>query len=88
MKILNAVKNTFENAEELAIMFIYIGLEFTLGLIIVAIILTLLQGRYGDYIYMLCCAKAAKEAAFSCGALSLVAAVICDVGIKEKKQKS
>lgn len=88
MKILKAVKNTLKNAEELAVMFIYIGLEFTLGLIIVAIILTLLEGRYGDYIFMLSCAKAAQEAALSCGALSLVAAVICDVKIKEQKQKS
>lgn len=87
MKILEAVKNTFKNVNELSVMFIYIGLELALGLIIVAIILTLLEGHYGDYVTMICYAKGAQDAAVSCWAVSLFAALICDAAVKDRERK-
>ena len=76
MNILAAVKHTFKNIDKLSIVFIYIGLEFTLGLLLLSIILTLLEGHYGDYVSMICSANGARESALSCGVLSLVASFL------------
>lgn len=84
MNILKAVKHAFKNIDKLSIVFIYIGLEFTLGLIIASLIFTLLEGHYGDYVFMICIAKGSFDAALSCGTLSLVAAFICDIAVKDK----
>jgi len=88
MNILAAFKNTFKNVDKMSITFIYIGLEFTLGLIAVSIVLTMLEGHYGDYVTMICYALGAREAAMTCGALSLVAAFICDAAAKDKANKA
>lgn len=87
VNILTAVKSTFKNIDKMSIVFIYIGLEFTLGLIAVSIAMTLLEGHYGDYTTMIGYALGAREAAFTCGALSLVAAFICDAAAKDKANK-
>jgi hypothetical protein len=87
MNILTAVKNTFKNVDKMSIAFIYIGLEFTLGLIAVSIVITSLEGHYGDCATMICYAIGAREAAFTCGALSLVAAFICDAAAKDRANK-
>jgi hypothetical protein len=87
MNIIGAVKNTFKNIDKLSIAFIYIGLEFTLGLIAVSVIITLLEGHFGDYVTMITNAKGAFEAAMTCGALSLVAAFLCDAAAKDKASK-
>lgn len=88
MNILAAVKNTFKNVDKMSIVFIYIGLEFTLGLLAISIVMTLLEGHYGDYATMICYALGARDAAFTCGALSLVAAFICDAAAKDKANKA
>ena len=88
MNIVAAVKHTFKNVDKLSIVFIYIGLEFTLGLLVVSLVITLLEGHYGDYVSMICSAKGALEAALSCGALSLVAAFLCDAAAKDRESKA
>lgn len=87
MNILAAFKRTFKNIDKLSVIFIYIGLEFTLGLIIISLILTLLEGHYGDYFTMASYAKGALESALSCGALSLVAAFLCDAAAKDRENR-
>jgi hypothetical protein len=87
MNILGAVKSTFKNIDKMSLAFLYIGLEFTAGLIAVSLIITLLEGHYGDYATMICCAQGARESALTCGALSLVAALICDAAAKDRANK-
>lgn len=87
MRLMKLIKETFRNVEEIAVLYIYIGLQFTVGLLVVAIIITLLEGRFGDYMFMMTCARGAREAALTTGELSLVAALICDVAIKDMKRR-
>lgn len=87
MKLISAVKKTFKNVNKMSVMIIYIGLQFTLGLIAVAIVITLLEGHFGDYVFMISCAKGAQDSALTCGALSLVAAFLCDVGLKDRQKQ-
>lgn len=86
MNILNAFKSAVKNINELSVVFIYIGLEFTAGLLFLSVIFTALEGHFGDFITMICLAKGAQDAALSCGALSLVAAVICDAAVKDSQK--
>jgi hypothetical protein len=88
MKIIEAVVRTFKNVNKLSIVFIYIGLEFTVGLLVVSLIITLLEGHFGDYISMLGSAQGASNAALSCGALSLVAAFLCDAAAKDREKQN
>lgn len=88
MRIVEAVVQTFKNVNKLSILFIYIGLEFTAGLLAISLIITLLEGHYGNYISMLGSAKGASDAALSCWALSLVAAFICDAAIKDREKQN
>jgi hypothetical protein len=88
MDIVGAFVRTFKNINPLSLIFIYIGLEFTAGLLAVSLIITLMEGHYGDYISMICSAVGAKDAAFSCGALSLFAAFLCDAAAKDKENSN
>lgn len=88
MNIFTLVKRSFKNIDKLAVLFIYIGLELTLGLIFVSLLFTFLEGRYGDYIYMMSIAKGSFDTALSCGTLCLVAAFICDIAVKDKENKA
>lgn len=87
MNLKSAFMKTFSNVDKMSIAFIYIGLQFTLGLLAAAIIFTLLEGRYGDYTFIIACAQGSKEAALTSGAFSLVAAFLCDVAVKDKQKK-
>lgn len=87
VNILSAVKRTFKNVDKLSVAFLYIGLEFAVGLLAVAIILTLLEGRYGDFYTMISYAKGAQQAALSCGILSFFAAFLCDAAAKDRQKK-
>lgn len=88
MNILSAVKQTFKNIDKLSVAFIYIGLEFAVGLLAIALVLTLLEGRYGNFYTMISYAKGAQDAAMSCGILSFFAAFLCDAAAKDKQKKS
>jgi hypothetical protein len=88
MNILSAVKQTFKNIDKLSVAFLYIGLEFAVGLLAVAIILTLLEGRYGNFYTMISYAKGAQDAALSCAILSVFAAFLCDAAAKDRQKKS
>lgn len=88
MKLIGLFVKTFKNIPSLSVAFIYIGLEFTAGLLAISLILTLLQGHYGDYMQMIASANGAKDAAFSCGVLSLVAALLCDAAVKDREKQS
>lgn len=88
MGIIGAVKRTFKNVDKLSIVFIYIGLEFTVGLLAVSLVITLLEGHFGDYVAMIDSAQGALNAALSCGVLSLVAAILCDAAAKDRARKA
>jgi hypothetical protein len=88
MNLLSAIKRTFKNIDRLSVTFIYIGLEFAVGLLAVALILTLLEGRYGNFYTMISYAKGAQDAAFSCAILSTFAAFLCDAAAKDRQKKS
>ena len=88
MHILTAVKQTFKNIDKFSVAFLYIGLEFTVGLLVVALILTLLEGHYGNFFTMISYAKGAQQAAMSCGILSFLAAFLCDAAAKDRQKKS
>lgn len=88
MNVIGALKRTFKNVDKMSVAIIYIGLELTVGLLAVAIILTLLEGHYGDFVTMICYAKGAQDAALSCSALSLFAALLCDAAVKDRQNKS
>ncbi len=87
MRLVEAVVSTFKNVNKMSIVFIYIGLEFTAGLLAISLIVTLLEGRFGDYIYMIETAIGARDAALSCLVLSVVAALLCDAAAKDLENK-
>lgn len=86
-RILDAFVKTFKNMDGMSLAFIYIGLELTVGLLAVSLVITLLEGHFGDYVSMIATARGARDAALSSGALSLVAAFLCDLAIKERQKQ-
>lgn len=86
-RIAKVFVKTFKNIDKMSLAFIYIGLQFTVGLLAVSLVITLLEGHYGDYMSMIASARGARDAALSSGALSLVAAFLCDLAVKDRQKQ-
>lgn len=85
MRILNMAKTAFRTLNPVSLGILYAGLEFTAGLLLASLVLTLLTGRVGDMFSMLNTAAGLKQAALTCGALAAVAALFGDMAVKDRQ---
>lgn len=76
-----------KNIDSMSLEILKIGLQCALGMVSVALILTVMRDNYGNYIVMSNYVKNSLEAAATCAFISVFFAVICDAAVKDKKGK-
>jgi hypothetical protein len=88
MKYLTKVVENFKALEKFSVYVLGFGVRLSLGLLVLSAFFYAITGKFGNYMSALICAKGAMDAAPAVLISAVAAALISDLVIKERTQKS
>jgi hypothetical protein len=88
MELFGKLIENIKKLEKFSIHVIGFGLRLALGLIVLSAFFYVLKGRYGNYMVALNCARGALQAAPAVIVATVAAALISDIVIKDRTQRS
>ena len=86
MPFFRKLTDSLHKMEPLTVALLTDGFRLACGLLILAIALVLLLGRVGDYVTMLSCIKGAFTSALGVFDATVIACLLGDLYIKERRQ--
>lgn len=86
MGFLRRLLENLSKLEPLTVMMLTDGLRMSCGLIAMAILFVIMLGHFGDYMTLYSCIKGAYSAAFGVLAATVIASLLGDLYVKEKKR--